>query len=66
VSIPATDPLSGVIRGEYFIGTDPGAGNGTPMPLSSGKLTAVRSGQGGRRPEQVDLGDGDEIGLIPA
>ncbi|WP_275413997.1 Ig-like domain-containing protein [Catellatospora chokoriensis] len=40
MSVPASDALSGVVRGEYFVGADPGAGNATAMPLSGGSLVA--------------------------
>jgi protocatechuate 3,4-dioxygenase beta subunit len=41
LSVPANDTLSGVTSGEYFIGTDPGAGHGVPMHYADGSLTAV-------------------------
>lgn len=41
IAASASDTLSGVLRGEYFIGTDPGQGNGLPMTYSNGKLTAT-------------------------
>jgi hypothetical protein len=34
-------PPSGVTGGEYFLGPDPGVGNGTPMTLTGGTLTAT-------------------------
>ena len=43
LTVPVTDSLSGVVAGEYFIGsTDPGTGNGTAMTYNSGSgnLTA--------------------------
>lgn len=41
LTVPVTDGLSGVTRGEYFLGSvDPGHGNATGMTLSSGNLTA--------------------------
>ncbi len=41
VTVPATDNLSGVSSGEYFIGsTDPGQGNGTVMDWDGANLTA--------------------------
>ena len=46
VSVPVTDNLSGVVKGEYYLGpTDPGQGNGTAMTLSNGNLTASLSNQ---------------------
>ncbi|MEU7870418.1 hypothetical protein [Dactylosporangium sp. NPDC049140] len=36
----AGDALSGVAGGEYFIGTDPGPGHGTPMAYGGGLLSA--------------------------
>lgn len=38
------DTLSGVTGGEFFIGSDPGAGLGTPMALFNGVLTSALSG----------------------
>jgi fibronectin type 3 domain-containing protein len=45
ISADANDALSGVTGGEYFVDTDPGQGNATPMTFNSstGKLTATRS-----------------------
>ena len=45
VSASATDSLSGVSTGEYYIDTDPGQGKGKPMTYNSsiGKLTATAS-----------------------
>jgi len=41
LTVPASDPSSGVARGEYYLGTtDPGQGSGTSMAYSSGNLTA--------------------------
>ena len=42
-SATATDVLSGIAAGEYFIDTDPGIGNGKPMAYDSttGKITAT-------------------------
>jgi uncharacterized membrane protein len=41
----AADTLSGVVSGEYYIDTDPGQGNGTPMTYnaSTGKISGTRS-----------------------
>lgn len=39
VSSPTSDKLSGVAGGEYFVGADPGRGNGVPMTLADGALT---------------------------
>jgi hypothetical protein len=33
LTVPAPDPLSGLAVGEYFLDTDPGAGNGIPMTI---------------------------------
>ena len=41
LTAPVTDVLSGVDRAEYFIGNDPGIGNGIPLPYASGVLTAT-------------------------
>jgi probable HAF family extracellular repeat protein len=44
-TISATDNLSGISGGEYYLGnTDPGQGNGTSMAYSNGNLTASFSG----------------------
>lgn len=40
VSTTVADALSGVVGGEYFIDSDPGRGNGVPMSLSGGVLSA--------------------------
>ena len=41
LTVPASDALSGVVGGEYYIGnTDPGQGNGTVMTFSNGNLSA--------------------------
>lgn len=37
----ASDALSGLAGGEFFIGTDPGEGNGTPMALTGSQLSAT-------------------------
>jgi DNA-binding beta-propeller fold protein YncE len=37
----ATDALSGVSRGEYFIGADPGEGHASPVTLSGSTLVAT-------------------------
>ena len=39
----ATDALSGVAGGEFYIDTDPGQGQGTPMTYSNGKITASKT-----------------------
>jgi hypothetical protein len=39
VNAAAADGLSGLAGGELFVGTDPGAGNGTPLTLSGGTLS---------------------------
>jgi len=40
LTVPASDTLSGVVGGEYFVGTDPGVGNGTTMATySNGSLS---------------------------
>jgi fibronectin type 3 domain-containing protein len=41
LTVPATDMLSGVSGGEYYLETDPGVGHGIPMPYSGGNLTAT-------------------------
>jgi hypothetical protein len=41
LTVTATDALSPVDGGEYFVGADPGAGNGTTMTFSSGQLSAT-------------------------
>lgn len=41
LSASASDALSGVTSGEYFLGDDPGRGNGTAMTLSGGQLTTT-------------------------
>jgi hypothetical protein len=42
VTIPASDNLSGVVSGEYYIGTtDPGQGNGTAISYAAGNLTVA-------------------------
>ncbi len=44
LSVNATDNLSGITRGEWFIGTDPGVGNATAMTVTStGATTASLS-----------------------
>ena len=43
MSANATDALSGVARGEFYIDTDPGQGQGTPMTYSNGKITASKT-----------------------
>ncbi len=40
LSVPASDSVSGVSSGEYYIDTDPGVGKATAMNFSSGNLTA--------------------------
>ena len=44
ISATASDSLSGVSAGEYYMDTDPGMGNGIPMTYSSstGKIAASR------------------------
>jgi hypothetical protein len=44
VTVNITGNLYGVLGGEYFIGTDPGQGNGIFMSYSNGVLTATISG----------------------
>ena len=39
VTAPASDTLSGIAGGEFFIDTDPGTGNGTPMAVSGSSIT---------------------------
>lgn len=43
MSANATDALSGVAGGEFYIDTDPGQGQGTPMMYSNGKITASKT-----------------------
>ena len=45
ISANASDALSGVAGAEYFIDTDPGQGNATPMTYNSttGKVTATKN-----------------------
>ena len=40
VTVAATDALSGLAGGEYFVGNDPGIGRGTPLALAPAGLTA--------------------------
>lgn len=46
---PATDNLSGVAGGEYYLDTDPGQGNGLPLAYANGELsaTSISTGTGG-------------------
>ena len=41
LSAAASDPGSGIAAGEYFFGSDPGPGNGKPMAVSAGTLSAT-------------------------
>jgi hypothetical protein len=41
ISANASDALSGVTGGEYYVDTDPGKGNGKPMTFSNGKISAT-------------------------
>src|SRR5262249_34271396 len=41
LTAPVNDSLSGVVAGEYFLDTDHGAGNNTPMTISGGNLVAT-------------------------
>jgi hypothetical protein len=41
LSVNATDSLSGVTSGEYYVDNDPGQGNGVHMTYANGKLTAT-------------------------
>lgn len=41
LSVVATDALSGVAGGEFFLDSDPGPGHGTPMTLDGQTLTAT-------------------------
>lgn len=49
ISANASDALSGVVGGEFYVDTDPGQGNGTPMTYSDGKIRGkvLISGGGG-------------------
>ena len=49
LSAPTSDALSGVVAGEWFVGTDPGVGNGKAMTLSGGVLSATTSMAAGTR-----------------
>jgi len=40
LTVGAADSLSGLAGGEFFIGTDPGAGNASPLALSGSTLSA--------------------------
>ena len=46
LTIPVSDSLSGVDSGEYFIGTDPGVGNGTALTFDGNGLAAEFSNLG--------------------
>jgi alpha-tubulin suppressor-like RCC1 family protein len=39
IATNVSDALSGVAGAEFFVGADPGAGNGTPMTVSAGSAT---------------------------
>jgi streptogramin lyase len=41
VSATVADNLSGIAKAEYYIGKDPGQGNGTTMTISNGTATAT-------------------------
>ncbi len=43
-NVSVADSLSGVKRGEYFVGTDPGQGNATALTLSGGTLSTTLNG----------------------
>jgi N-acetylneuraminic acid mutarotase len=49
ISANASDALSGAVGGEFYVDTDPGQGNGTPMTYSDGKIRGkvLISGGGG-------------------
>lgn len=40
VSAPVSDTISGIDAAEYFVGTDPGLGNGGAMAISNGTATS--------------------------
>jgi hypothetical protein len=40
LTVPANSTTSAIADGEYFVGTDPGAGAGTPMAYDGAELTA--------------------------
>ncbi|HSX06057.1 MAG TPA: integrin alpha [Candidatus Saccharimonadales bacterium] len=40
LTVPASDNLSGIVGGEYYLGADPGVGNGTPMSSNGSNLSA--------------------------
>jgi streptogramin lyase len=46
ITASAGDNLSGVLVGEYYLDSDPGAGNGVPMTYGSGSLTSQLSRTG--------------------
>ena len=63
MSATASDNLSGVIGGEYFIGTtDPGQGHGTAMTLNSGNLTATLGSTIAPGTYQINVRDEDAAG----
>jgi streptogramin lyase len=41
ISATTSDGLSGIGGGEYFIGTDPGPGNGAPMSYTNGAISVI-------------------------
>jgi hypothetical protein len=43
-TVGAGDNMSGVVGGEYYYGTDPGAGNGTAMTFSGNSLNGTLTG----------------------
>jgi virginiamycin B lyase len=43
ISATASDPLSGVAGGEFYVDTDPGQGNGTAMTFASGQISKTTS-----------------------
>lgn len=44
ITTSASDSLSGVVGGEYFVGADPGPGAATPLSLAGNTLSATISG----------------------
>jgi hypothetical protein len=43
-SVPATDTTSGITGGEYFVGTDPGVGNASPLAWDGTNLNSTAFG----------------------
>ena len=41
ITAASSDALSGLAGGEWWVGADPGVGNGNPLTLSAGSLTGI-------------------------